>query len=266
LRWQAKLQQLRSPQSTTIEGDVSRYVYIAPNTTSALEIRRNYEQALGSQGFRVLYACAEAACGTPHANIYNDKSAMPRSVWGRINFRPAVFQFLAARSESRHVLVMIGEYVNPGDPHHHHPVIYQIVIEPNAAKTGQVTVDASAMSEAIAASGKALLYGLYFDTDSAVLKSESQPQLKELAAFLRTNAKMSVLIVGHTDSQGKLDYNVRLSERRAAAVVKALVGEHGIAAGRLTARGVGMLAPVASNRNEAGRAKNRRVEIVEHGP
>jgi outer membrane protein OmpA-like peptidoglycan-associated protein len=69
--------------------------------------------------------------------------------------------------------------------------------------------------------------------------------------------------VGHTDNQGKSDYNVGLSKRRAASVVTELTGKYGIAATRLDAFGCGMYSPVASNAAEEGRAKNRRVELVE---
>ena len=69
-------------------------------------------------------------------------------------------------------------------------------------------------------------------------------------------------MVGHTDNVGAMDYNRDLSSRRAAAVVAALVGEHGVGGARLQAEGVGPLSPVASNDEEAGRALNRRVELV----
>jgi outer membrane protein OmpA-like peptidoglycan-associated protein len=84
-----------------------------------------------------------------------------------------------------------------------------------------------------------------------------------MAKFLKTNAATRVFIVGHTDNKGTLDYNVGLSGRRAEAVVKALATKYGIEANRLTPRGLGPLAPVATNRSEDGRAKNRRVEMVE---
>jgi outer membrane protein OmpA-like peptidoglycan-associated protein len=71
-------------------------------------------------------------------------------------------------------------------------------------------------------------------------------------------------VVGHTDNAGTLEANLALSRGRAAAVVKELTSSrHGIAASRLSAQGVGPLVPVASNRSEAGRAKNRRVDLVE---
>jgi outer membrane protein OmpA-like peptidoglycan-associated protein len=73
---------------------------------------------------------------------------------------------------------------------------------------------------------------------------------------------LKLYIVCHTDNVGGFDYNVGLSERRAASVVKELMGKHGIAAARLKPAGVGMLSPVAPNDLQKGRAKNRRVELV----
>jgi outer membrane protein OmpA-like peptidoglycan-associated protein len=119
------------------------------------------------------------------------------------------------------------------------------------------------MKSSIATTGKALLYGVLFDTNSAVLKPASASQLDEIAKYLVANPKINLLVVGHTDNQGALDFNVELSRKRAAAVVQALVSKQGIDAKRLVPRGVGMLAPVESNRTEAGRVKNRRVELVE---
>ena len=72
-----------------------------------------------------------------------------------------------------------------------------------------------------------------------------------------------LVVVGHTDNVGSLDYNMTLSKQRAIAVERALVGDYGIAQTRLEAWGVGYLSPVASNQSEDGRALNRRVELVE---
>ena len=88
--------------------------------------------------------------------------------------------------------------------------------------------------------------------------------MDEIAKLLKTDAALKLRVVGHTDNQGGLDSNIALSKRRAEAVNAALVSQHGIAAGRLSAYGVGDLAPVASNTDEAGRAKNRRVELVQN--
>jgi outer membrane protein OmpA-like peptidoglycan-associated protein len=69
-------------------------------------------------------------------------------------------------------------------------------------------------------------------------------------------------VVGHTDSTGPLEANMRLSQARAEAVVQALAAQHGVATARVKGHGVGPLAPVATNDTEEGKAKNRRVELV----
>jgi OmpA-OmpF porin, OOP family len=76
---------------------------------------------------------------------------------------------------------------------------------------------------------------------------------------------LKVYVVGHTDMTVDLATNVKLSQARAESVVNALVSQHGIAGARLIAYGDGPYAPVATNKTEEGRAKNRRVELVEIG-
>ena len=100
-----------------------------------------------------------------------------------------------------------------------------------------------------------------FDTNKAVIKAESEPLLDQVAAMLKANADLKLSVEGHTDSTGDAKANKTLSEQRAKAVVDALV-KRGIAAARLTSAGFGAERPVADNRTEEGRAKNRRVELV----
>jgi OmpA-OmpF porin, OOP family len=127
------------------------------------------------------------------------------------------------------------------------------------------TIQANAASwlSDITATGHAAVYGIYFDTDKAEIKPESEPSLAEMAKLLKNNPGLNVFIVGHTDNTGTFEHNMKLSLDRAASVVNALVGKHGIAAARLKPYGVASLAPVASNKTEDGKAKNRRVELVE---
>ncbi len=108
------------------------------------------------------------------------------------------------------------------------------------------------------------LYGILFDLDSATIKPESRTTLEQIATLLSSKPELDIVIVGHTDNKGSLTYNMELSERRAKAVEAALVKDFGIGQTRLSAWGAGYLSPVASNRNDAGRAKNRRVELVEN--
>ena len=123
-------------------------------------------------------------------------------------------------------------------------------------------VDAAAMAKGLGEKGHIALYGIYFDTDKAVIKSESRPTLDEIAKLLRAQPQLNVVIVGHTDSQGTLDHNMDLSRRRAEAVSAELVRSYKIANTRLRTAGVGFLAPVGPNTTDGGRALNRRVELV----
>lgn len=106
-----------------------------------------------------------------------------------------------------------------------------------------------------------VLRNLFFDTDKYDLKPESAEELLQLVELMKMNPKMEVMITGHTDNQGAADYNVKLSENRAASVVAYLV-KAGIAPARLKSKGYGDSRPAAANDTEEGRAKNRRIELV----
>ncbi len=139
---------------------------------------------------------------------------------------------------------------------------YEVTIVEAQAMQQDVTADAAAMGKDIAATGKTLIYGIYFDTASATIKPESEPALGEMAKLLQSKPELKVFVVGHTDNVGTLELNLKLSSDRAAAVVKALVAR-GIASGRLKAAGVGPYCPVGPNSSDQGRAQNRRVELVQ---
>lgn len=125
-----------------------------------------------------------------------------------------------------------------------------------------VTADAASFSNDLKTTGHVAVYGIYFDTNKAVLKPESTAALLEVKKLLAGDPSLKLWVVGHTDSVGSLDANMKLAQARAEAVVAALTTAHGIAPARLKGYGVGSLAPVASNDAEEGRAKNRRVELV----
>jgi outer membrane protein OmpA-like peptidoglycan-associated protein len=103
--------------------------------------------------------------------------------------------------------------------------------------------------------------GILFDTDKADLKSAAQTNLQNLAASLQKNANTNILIVGHTDNTGSDSHNMDLSIRRAASVKSYIVADN-VSASRLTTSGKGEAEPIADNTTTAGRAQNRRVEIV----
>ena len=136
-----------------------------------------------------------------------------------------------------------------------------VVIAPDVMERKMTFVNADEMKKEIHETGKVALYEIYFDTDKDVVKPESQPTLAEIDKLLKSDPSLRIHIVGHTDNQGKPDYNLDLSRRRAASVVRALITQ-GIAADRLDSFGCGVYAPAASNETEEGRAKNRRVELT----
>jgi outer membrane protein OmpA-like peptidoglycan-associated protein len=138
---------------------------------------------------------------------------------------------------------------------------YLTVVE-KQAMTQEVVADAKFMSEGISSTGHVAIYGIYFDFNKADVKPESEPALKEITKLLQQDAKLKLYVVGHTDSVGGFDYNMKLSQQRAEAVVKELISKYKITSDRLKAYGVGPLAPVTSNETEEGKAKNRRVELV----
>ena len=106
-----------------------------------------------------------------------------------------------------------------------------------------------------------VLRGVNFDFNSAHLTPAAEHELDTTVALLQQHGGQSAEVHGHTDSRGSPAYNLKLSERRAQAVVDYLV-THGIAASRLSAKGFGETQPVASNDTEAGRAENRRVTLT----
>lgn len=140
---------------------------------------------------------------------------------------------------------------------------YELTIVEKEAMKQEVVANAEAMGNDINTTGHVAIYGIYFDTGKADIKPESDAAITEIAKLLKNNSALKIYVVGHTDNVGSFDSNMKLSKDRADSVTKALVSKHGIAAARLKAYGVSSLSPIASNKTEDGKAKNRRVELVE---
>jgi outer membrane protein OmpA-like peptidoglycan-associated protein/putative NIF3 family GTP cyclohydrolase 1 type 2 len=108
--------------------------------------------------------------------------------------------------------------------------------------------------------GRAVLY-INFDFNKATIRPDAKPVIAQVVKLMRDNPDLTLAINGHTDNVGLHDYNVKLSQMRAAAVVSSLVASH-IPPGRLSSGGFGPDQPIEDNGTEKGRAKNRRVELV----
>ena len=244
-------------KSQHLEGKVTRIAYNAPSGRTVLEIYRNYESALTRAGFQILYTCTNnEGCGSGNPILYPTNGSDDWE-WS------AGHRALSAKSPRTtgdvYVSLHIGQWSNLSRG----PSLVLYVVELKPMEGGLVTVDAAALADDITNTGHSSVYGIYFDTGKAEVKPESDATLKEIAKLLQQHAGLKLLVVGHTDSVGALPANMDLSKRRAEAVVQALTSKYGVAAARLSGQGAGPLAPVASNKTEDGRAKNRRVELVE---
>jgi OOP family OmpA-OmpF porin len=141
-------------------------------------------------------------------------------------------------------------------------IMFRLSIVEREIMKQEIVADANAMGDDINSSGHVSLYGIFFDTGKSELKAESDSAIIQISILLSKNVNLKLYVVGHTDNTGNIDANMKLSKDRADEVVKTLIANYGIAADRLKSYGVASLAPVASNDNEEGRAKNRRVELV----
>lgn len=110
--------------------------------------------------------------------------------------------------------------------------------------------------------GKIISYGIYFDSGKDIVKHESYPSIKQIAEILKSDAKINIQIVGHTDSDGSAESNIVLSKKRAEAVKNYLIKEFQIEASRISTDGKGSNEPIADNNSIEGKSKNRRVEFI----
>ena len=139
---------------------------------------------------------------------------------------------------------------------------YLLVILEKKGMEQNVVADAAALQGGLSQAGHVEVPGIFFDTAKSDVKPESEAALKEVVKMLQASPSLRVWVVGHTDSVGSAESNLTLSAARAAAVVKALTAM-GIDPKRLAPHGAGPFAPVATNKTDEGRARNRRVELVE---
>ncbi len=251
----------KTAESTVdLEGRVTTIRYWIPAGRSSLEVFRNYEDALSGSGFDTLFKCKNKTCGGRDFNLI----AVPYTPEQGDAYKDQ--RYLAARLMRAEGDVYVSLYINRaygvGGAAKDRIYVQLTVVDVQPMEQGLVTVDATAMRDGLDKEGFIAIYGILFETNSANVNEASRPALDEIAALLNADPTLDLLVVGHTDDVGKLSYNLDLSRRRAQAVVEFLEVEYGIAAARLEGHGVGYLSPVASNETEAGRALNRRVELV----
>ena len=258
-----------APNLREIEGKViwSGFRLDATDTSTA-EVMAGYRSRLAALGFQPVFDCATTACGGFDFRFGVQLLPAPAMLIDAADFA----QFSASRRNAdgteTFVSVLVSRLlgavhiqtvvVEPGEPGH----VISEAPPPNGSEQPVVLAqDEQSLLDRLTEFGHVRVNGLEFETGGTALSEGSASALQALAGFLSHNPEISVVIVGHSDNQGALDANIALSKRRAEAVRDALT-KLGVAADRLDAHGVGYLAPVSTNLTDAGRALNRRVELL----
>ena len=205
-----------------------RYFYDAANQPSPLQLLRNYQNAIKSIKGQVVYERLPRDSDGGETTLKAEIDG--KEVW--VQVIPDIF---SAPTQSYSLTIVEVEAMSQ-------------------------VVSASAMLDDLNKTGLVTLY-INFDTGKSELKADGKAVVKEIMAMLKQSPQLKIEIGGHTDNVGQAASNKTLSQARAQTVMKAIV-EGGIAANRLTAAGYGQEYPIGDNRTEAGRAKNRRVELV----
>ena len=238
-----------------LTGDLYRHLYEIDNT-STLKVYENYKAALTKGGFSFLSQCELTQCGNEEdAQKLGAKVSINNNVYN--SYRNPYYLLAKKTISDRNVYIalFIGAYETE-------VTVQQVILEEKSVQTGLITVNADELKQQIETDGKALIYGIYFDTGKASIKPESKPTLDAIGELLKKNPSLLLYVVGHTDDTGSVATNLELSKQRAKSVVDALVSGYQIVASRLQAEGVGPYAPASNNTSDAGKQKNRRVELV----
>jgi len=236
-----------------VEGRVSRRYYsLTAAGLSQLAAQRNYENALKALG---AVAVSKMQPNDPAfiklypelSDTYESKDRFKVIDWGKYTT-----YLLRTPQTNIWIAVCIDEY---------NATI--VAAEEKAMEQAVKPLTAAVMQSALESTGHVALY-LNFDTDQAVIRATDKGTLSQVGELMTKNSTLKLLIEGHTDTSGDAKRNKVLSEQRAKAVMASLVSG-GIDKVRLSAVGLGGNKPVADNADEAGRAKNRRVELVKQG-
>lgn len=263
-------------ETLTVEGEWRRMEYSLDGLeTAVLRLYRGYLDHFEGQGFEIVFTGIGADLGprdgytfitssdrilarTPSTASDSNAYILARSPDGDTVIALSFF----SRQNARRMIINAVQLEEM-------EAIDLFAIEPEPAPEPEpeplplVQQDVRELEEGLVADGRVIVNAILFEFDRADILPESAQALATVAALMADRPGLSLLVVGHTDGVGDFDYNLRLSVERAQAVTGWLADRHGIAPGRLRAAGAGPMSPVTTNRTEAGRAENRRVELVE---
>jgi outer membrane protein OmpA-like peptidoglycan-associated protein len=246
--------------SVDLEGKITTIDYWIPKHRSTLEVMRNYEMALAKLGFVESFSCKNEGCGGRAFNL----TVVPYCCgFGGNSSDQRYYAAKLDRAEGpAYVSLYVVKNTSVGGETKDRVNVRLVVIETQPMSVGMKVVTADEMRTALQTEGRVAIHSILFAFDSAEIQAQSRPSLDEIGKLLRDQPGLKLLIVGHTDNQGTLDYNLDLSMRRARSVASDVVTQYKIDASRLSGHGVGFLAPIAANTSEEGRGLNRRVELV----
>ena len=239
----------------------------APGVTTLALFAPLRDQVLAG-GYEILLDCEARACGGFDFRFNTEVMPEPD-----MHVDLGDFRFLSARRGKEAVSILVSRSAGAGyvqitrvsdAPVPVQPVVTPVDLDDAPVPRGveATTPPASAIAAALDDVGSAVLDDLVFASGAATLSEGEYPSLAAVAAWLQANPEGTIALVGHTDASGSLAANVALSERRAEAVGEVLVQTYGADPARVDAKGVGFLAPRATNQTEEGRQKNRRVEVI----
>ncbi|MEI8342009.1 MAG: OmpA family protein [Verrucomicrobiota bacterium] len=279
------LQKFTDWKRLNVEGARTTLFYREPKDATTLECIRAYEEDLKGKGFEILFEGWSGGSPTGDSNTLDngygrfikqvfqtetDYGLQAYTMAGSDDFRFAALK-KSGENGAGDIYITIfcaattSSWKDPEKGIDTGTVLARVdVLETKAMQNRMVTVNAGEMADSISKTGRIALYGIYFDFNKTDIKPESDPTLDEIAKLIKAHAGMKLLLVGHTDNVGGWDSNKNLSERRAAAVVAALKARYGVDSKGLMPVGVAFAAPIAPNTTDEGRAKNRRVELVEY--
>jgi outer membrane protein OmpA-like peptidoglycan-associated protein len=272
----------------TVEGPYTRLVYVVPVDRSPLEIIRNYQDEIVGSGGSVLWECKREECGGNHQGGIGKAGRgstslatflRPLERLGLKGYSQGYCATVAGIRDQRYLVAElpdVGAYISVHtytinnyrftncNAFRERTVAVVDIVEGKPREKNMVTVEASDMAQQITETGSVSLYGIFFDTNSATVKDDSEATLQEIAKLFQQQPDLNLLVVGHTDDAGAFQYNMNLSQNRARSVVDELSEKYGVSKERLVPVGVSYASPVSSNETEEGRALNRRVELVKN--
>ena len=245
-----------------LEGKVDWNAFRYGEDVSAYEAFASWANYARENNYGIEFSCARQSCGSRFIKSVVGLNGLLVDGGERWS-QNSGFYFLAksvAAGKAKYLSLLTYKHPNG------FAISRSMVVVTDAPDFDQIRVNAESLASEIEEKGKVAVYGIYFDTDKAEVKPDSQPMLAEITRLMQLRPQLRLYVDGHTDNQGADDYNLDLSRRRAAAVVDALATNHGVDGERLESRGIGASEPVETNETEEGRAKNRRVELVAKTP